>query len=206
MARSCWCPDARLMGMQRCWERPRREIRIRGTCTSSMSLNTCLFLEMLAEGGSQTRTGLEWRLLPHTLSDMHNCHHTMVKSDSLGVLGVSMVTQADSQFIMLSLEERDASFSLLAANSSSSPARFSLVLLAMPHALTLLPLHLRTGQSQSARPQGLVHGRGHIPGDVPIASCCGAAHCGLHGTGPHPASTSSQAEPLVCALPQQCSQ
>lgn len=71
--------------MQRCWERSRHEVRIREQCTSSVSLNTWIFLEMLAEGESQARTGAERGLLPHRLSNSYGQppKHVVVPSASV---------------------------------------------------------------------------------------------------------------------------
>lgn len=89
--------------MQRCWERSRHEVRIRELCTSPMSLNTCIFLEMSAEGGSQARTGAEQRLPPHRLSNTYGFPCTVAKSDNLCASGFSMVTQPHSPSIILTL-------------------------------------------------------------------------------------------------------
>jgi len=89
--------------MRWCWERSRHEVRIREQCARSMSLNTRIFLEILAENESQARTGTEWKLPSHRLSNTYGFPRTVAKSDNLGASAVSMVNQHRSPTVMLSL-------------------------------------------------------------------------------------------------------
>lgn len=67
-----------------------------------MSLKTWIFLGILAEGESQARTGAEWRLPLHRLSNTYGFPCTVTKSDNLGASGVFTATQPHSPSIMLS--------------------------------------------------------------------------------------------------------
>lgn len=192
--------------MQRCWERSRHEVRIRELCTSPMSLNTCIFLEMLAEGGSQARTGAEQRLPPHRLSNTYGFPCTVAKSDNLCASGFSMVTQPHSPSIILTL--RGKGFFFFPSRSKFILKSSTFLPGSHGHGTCscAFPLPRRTRWSQPAHPRGPVHSRGDIPGDVPTGSCCRATHHGPHGAGPPPAfpvstHASSQAKPLVRALP-----